>query len=324
MDSIKNSPPFEICGDGPWREIAAPAQSLALPHPNDAAKVTPWEVDFRQLGPGRLDTALTVRASAHLSILNLSLTERVHQRGVAPAGQITFAFVASHLLRNWHGKSVVADTLLCFGTGEAFDSISEAGFRAIVVSVDSGRLLSVAEACGIDLPDTLEKPAQYRASEDALALRRAAGRARGMLDQTANGWTMDAEDALTMDLLAPLTDPRQCVDKSASNLRQRALTRALDVMEACTDEPLAISEICRESGVSWRTLDRAFRERFGIGPKAYLMRLRLNRVRRDLLAGETAGRIADTANLHGFWHLGQFARDYRKLFGELPSETFAS
>ena len=24
---------------------------------------------------------------------------------------------------------------------------------------------------------------------------------------------------------------------------------------------------------------------------------------------------------HGFWHLGQFAHDYRNTFGEAPSET---
>jgi AraC family ethanolamine operon transcriptional activator len=26
---------------------------------------------------------------------------------------------------------------------------------------------------------------------------------------------------------------------------------------------------------------------------------------------------------HGFWHLGQFAHDYRVSFGESPSETLA-
>jgi AraC family transcriptional regulator, ethanolamine operon transcriptional activator len=26
---------------------------------------------------------------------------------------------------------------------------------------------------------------------------------------------------------------------------------------------------------------------------------------------------------HGFWHLGQFAHDYRVAFGEAPSETLA-
>ena len=30
---------------------------------------------------------------------------------------------------------------------------------------------------------------------------------------------------------------------------------------------------------------------------------------------------ANVAHRWGFWHMGQFARDYRRLFGELPSET---
>ena len=31
--------------------------------------------------------------------------------------------------------------------------------------------------------------------------------------------------------------------------------------------------------------------------------------------------INDIAHNLGFWHMGQFAADYRKLFGELPSMT---
>ncbi len=33
-------------------------------------------------------------------------------------------------------------------------------------------------------------------------------------------------------------------------------------------------------------------------------------------------RIADIANRYGFWHMGQFAADYRRMFAELPSETW--
>ena len=31
--------------------------------------------------------------------------------------------------------------------------------------------------------------------------------------------------------------------------------------------------------------------------------------------------ITKVANRWGFWHMGQFASDYRKLFVELPSDT---
>jgi AraC family ethanolamine operon transcriptional activator len=47
----------------------------------------------------------------------------------------------------------------------------------------------------------------------------------------------------------------------------------------------------------------------------------LNGVHRDLRKANLDGkRISDVANDWGFWHMGQFAADYKKLFGELPSE----
>jgi hypothetical protein len=33
--------------------------------------------------------------------------------------------------------------------------------------------------------------------------------------------------------------------------------------------------------------------------------------------------VKSIALSHGFWHLGQFAHDYRATFGEAPSETLA-
>ena len=36
---------------------------------------------------------------------------------------------------------------------------------------------------------------------------------------------------------------------------------------------------------------------------------------------EDHNHAADSANNWGFWHMGQFAKDYRRLFGELPSKT---
>ena len=32
-------------------------------------------------------------------------------------------------------------------------------------------------------------------------------------------------------------------------------------------------------------------------------------------------KIINIANHWGFWHIGKFAADYRRKFGELPSET---
>ena len=87
---------------------------------------------------------------------------------------------------------------------------------------------------------------------------------------------------------------------------------------------MKIQEICDSTGIAARTLERAFKESFGIGPKAYQQRQRLSAVRELLLESAPDTVIADVANYWGFWHMGQFAKDYRALFDELPSETLAN
>jgi len=103
--------------------------------------------------------------------------------------------------------------------------------------------------------------------------------------------------------------------------RVKSVQRAIDWLTAAAPDGVSVAEICEATGVSWRTLDRGFREQFGIGPKAYLNRFRLSRVRSDLLRQGIETPVADAANAWGFWHMGQFARDYRQMFGELPSVT---
>jgi AraC-like DNA-binding protein len=50
--------------------------------------------------------------------------------------------------------------------------------------------------------------------------------------------------------------------------------------------------------------------------------LRLNGVHRELKnADPISTTITDLANRWGFWHMSQFAADFRRFFGELPSAT---
>jgi AraC family ethanolamine operon transcriptional activator len=46
--------------------------------------------------------------------------------------------------------------------------------------------------------------------------------------------------------------------------------------------------------------------------------------RQVLSNAESEDTLVKTVALdHGFWHFGNFSQDYRKLFGETPSETLA-
>ena len=100
--------------------------------------------------------------------------------------------------------------------------------------------------------------------------------------------------------------------------------RAIEVMLANLDQTLLTADLCQELGVSSRTLRYAFEEQLGLSPMAYFKARKLAAVRRQLrLAAGDSVSVHVIARQWGFRHTGNFAADYRRLFGELPSETLS-
>ena len=112
--------------------------------------------------------------------------------------------------------------------------------------------------------------------------------------------------------------PTARVTTSCHALVERAEALAL----ADLDEPLHISALCRALAVSERTLRKAFHETYGVPPCRQLRTLRLSQVRRALLSADCRfATVTEIAMSFGFVELGRFSVEYRKAFGESPSQT---
>jgi AraC-like DNA-binding protein len=107
-------------------------------------------------------------------------------------------------------------------------------------------------------------------------------------------------------------------------LHGRVVKAAEDFLRANPEMLLLhVSDLCSAARVSERTLRNAFNEAFGMGPMRYLRIRRLNQVRGLLLDPQGAiVSVTQAAMRFAFFDLGRFARDYRALFGEKPSETW--
>ena len=106
--------------------------------------------------------------------------------------------------------------------------------------------------------------------------------------------------------------------RKASQLVQEAEALAL----ASVDEPLQLSALCQVIGVSERTLRKAFHRVHGIAPCRHLRLLRLSNARRALLSADgTLAKVTEIAMSFGFAELGRFSVEYKKAFGESPSQT---
>jgi len=104
--------------------------------------------------------------------------------------------------------------------------------------------------------------------------------------------------------------------------RGQIIRMSMDFVDQHDGEYLSVEQLAAAAGVSERTLRDAFQRYFGLAPVRYLNRRTLHQVRRALRAADpSVATVTEIATEFGVWELGRFARDYRFLFGELPSET---
>ena len=100
------------------------------------------------------------------------------------------------------------------------------------------------------------------------------------------------------------------------------LLQAREYFEQHEGNPVRLADVCQAVGVSQRALQVAFAEGLKISPMRYLKLRRLQSVR-ERLQRTSVDEMTVTlaAREAGFVDLSRFSRDYKNLFGHLPSET---
>jgi AraC-like DNA-binding protein len=290
-----------------------------------------WALDWRQLDRGPLSARLLQVATPSVLVTQFLFNRKFHQRGASPPGMRTFGIVGAHSSPvEWNGREGTKNQIEVFPATDEYECVSHPKFRGDGVSIHEDRIRSVAETLG--MPDPLERmqegPCFVESSPRRMeALRRSL---TGLYTVVAKHVDVPVTEATCSDvefeihstLIAALATSHNSVSRSPhQTLRSRALRLALAYIKDHADEAPTVTDICRASGASYQTLNYAFLERFGVAPKQYLKAVRLDGVRKDVRRIGPQGVISDIANRWGFWHMGQFAADYRRQFGELPSET---
>ena len=99
------------------------------------------------------------------------------------------------------------------------------------------------------------------------------------------------------------------------------LQRAAQFIGAHLDDSLTIGEVAAAAGVAGRTLHKHFHDEHGTTPMRYVRDCRFAQVRQALLQAGSQDNVTTIAVQWGFCHLGRFSVEYRKRYGETPSET---
>ena len=295
-----------------------------------AELVRAWDLDFRQLDCGKFQVDLFQVFFKNLQFSHTRLNRKINQQGSPPKTHWTFSIFDDLAGPFKHqGNELSPNDIMVFSPGSEIDCLSENGFSMFTFAISENDIDSVSRTMGIpEVMDSIKhsdritcKPFEIQRLRQHLnrfstALRSSELKFKDCLISP------ELEFNIPKRLFETLITGHKRKNNPPSKLRNYALRHALECIEMSTGENITVQGLCNVSGVSVRTLEYAFLEHFGITPKVYIRGFRLHCVRKKLIQGESSNiKISEVANHFGFWHMGQFARDYKNIFHELPSET---
>ncbi|MCY1267398.1 Helix-turn-helix domain protein [compost metagenome] len=155
-------------------------------------------------------------------------------------------------------------------------------------------------------------------AEDAFALGRDLEPV-GISDVLADVMFHGLVDSYALALGSAKQADRKRMAKNQQHLRLVLACERLAMTEDLLN--VELDDIARRTGYSRRALELIFNRSIGMPPGRWFLNIRLNNVMRDLLLARPDCRVADIAARWGFRHFSRFAYQYRRAFGELPSET---
>ncbi|EGD04936.1 AraC family transcriptional regulator [Burkholderia sp. TJI49] len=288
-----------------------------------------WHQVYRQMTPGRFKGTVTQVLYDDFHFFRETTNRRVAQTGLAPRGRTSLAVPLSvPLAGTFQGQPVDGYALLALRAGEDFEFHTPEGMGLVGISAASDM---VDERCEAEFGAAgARKLRHVTRLSDTQGVALGARLSSLIDDAQRNPGCLEYAATRKMFRDAMLGMFLDALDQGIG-VERRDITHATysDIVSRCEkhlrdrpEEPVTVLELCRALRCSRRTLQTSFQRVADVTPVGYLRTIRLNAVRRLLrtTSAQQLG-VGEAAASWGFTHLGYFAREYRDLFGELPSQT---
>lgn len=295
----------------------------------------PSSLEAHQLERGNFQGRLFHNKFEHFNLTLFQVNRATKYTGVSPKKHWSFIILARTGMRQtcWEYPEVTENCIAVMPPYTMFDSITRTPYEQYSLHVTEERL---SQACQLlELPE----PKQLFGRVHRIILCCPKHRLHfcqlmiALQNQLLNSSQAvspsyayrELEWEILLNIILAIAE---CLNFSAPTLSRKrflAIKKAETYMMENLYESIQSKDVCQAVGISQRTLEYVFRECYGITPKAYFKKLRLNAVHKELKQTDnTYQEVSAIAQRFGFTHMGQFAQDYQKQFGVLPSQVLRS
>ncbi len=297
-----------------------------------AKSLSNWYQQYDQVSCGKFDGYFAEAWFDKVQVLREWTKPSVRQQGRAENESLTIVVPISMSKPGlFCGHQFTSDSIIAFSSDQDFSFVAPADCDIVATAIPQSCLAQFDEDDSRINKDLRYGSAPIVLNPSKLCLHEI----RSLLMQLVNGRNkyphphiIDNDHAAIKDVIldkvsstlvssVPSTLPRP-----SFKARSYIVGKVVEYSISRIPDVPSISEMCRHVGTNRRLLNLCFHDVLGIRPLTYVRYLRLNGFKRDLIAsyGDSV-LIGDIAARWGFWHLSRLAKEYRELFGVLPSET---
>jgi AraC family ethanolamine operon transcriptional activator len=311
--------------------ISAPiAFELITGDVDDLSSLYPsWQGRFQQVSAGQFRGKVQVVRGHLVRVFRGTTNQVLLTRGASQPGWVDFSPITVRNQKSrWQGRECDPNHVVVRGAHVGVDNLAARNSEIVTLSVPIDlirRAAANAIPCDRD-PDRIDWQCHCVEPAALAALERLAKRiaGRAVIDPAgmSPGDSYTIEQGCVIAALKVINSRNGAASSKPGGNRAILVRRGEEYLREHLATPVGLIDLCEELGASARTIQYAFRDRFGIGPIEYLRMLRLNAARLDLKEAWNQGlSVRDVARRWGYHHLGNFASDFNKHFGVLPSKT---
>ena len=284
-----------------------------------------------QLTPGGFLGTINFADFGNLKFTHLYQNQATKGNGRKSIDDIGFAMVfhPNLIQASSHGCAVGKYDLFGFDPTREVDIVVDKDVHLVMTSVNKCAFYTLSEQMGYNLTVKVMQNNALRLHPTSLRPLRAFYEEITHVFNTQTSLLMQLQmQSLIMEDFLPLLINTfgkgiQKKERILKPFRRYSLVKkAEEISKSYRDKPLTLQKLCEELGTSSTALCSGFEEIFGISPMAYIKIQRLNGVRYALMNSDPSTKtVLEVAQEWGFRNTACFVRNYKEMFGELPSKT---
>lgn len=279
-----------------------------------------WGLRYEQLSRGKFEGSLQEAWLDGIHLYRETLSQVVFQTGKSCQNSVSIGiFTSLSGDARWFGESLTVDDIMYLRPGDELVLTTPQQSTLLVMTIPR-HMLAIES---LDTPRRfVRNPVLATHFRDCVehALNLLLSKPLSFAKESARLQFREEMKEFVYQYFFRSQSAREAITR---NRAQEIVHRVIHIIDEQGDTPPSIDDICKHSYVSRRALQNCFERITGASPGAFMKAQRLNSVRRELLnlCPNEHARIGDVAARWGFWHLSQFANDYKRLFAESPSDT---